>query len=241
MKKVPHILLVILSAGAVTARAQTISTFTGGDPGEGLDLQGTFLPGYAVYAGPGGENAIYPIQDARFENSLVAGGFDINGPFETGFGNPNYGGSPNDTNLTGITNFVRFGGAGTAPGTVGVSITAPVTLNQQYKLQLLFNEACCGNRGFDVYADNVLLALNFNPSVVQGDVDGNNSPGALITYEFTAPDGILDIELRTSNPPFGDSNAIIDAVSLEVVPEPGTALLAAMSGAGLLARRRRCR
>ena len=243
MKKLLPTVLAILSAGAATATAQTlITTFSGGDPGEGLQLQGTFLPGYAVYAGPAGETATYQIQNALFENSLVAGGIDISAPNETAFGSPNYGVTTNDTGLTSITDFVRFGGAGLASGTTGVLITAPVTAGTQYRLQLLFNEACCANRGFDVFADNILVTTDFNPSVVQGGVNnGNNLPGALITYTFFATDATLDVELRVSNPPFSDSNAIIDAVSLQVVPEPGTAILAAMSGAGLLALRRRRR
>jgi len=243
MRKLLPTVLAILSAGAATATAQTlISTFSGGDPGEGLQLQGTFLPGYAVYAGAGGETATYQIQNAVFENSLVAGGFEIFAPNETPFGTPTYGGTTNDLNLSRITDFVRFGGAGSPSGTTGVLITAPVTVGTQYRLQLLFNEACCANRGFDVFADNSLVTMNFNPSVVQGGVNNINTlPGALITYTFTATEPTLDVELRVSNPPFGDNNAIIDAVSLEVVPEPGTAILAAMSGAGLLALRRRRR
>ncbi len=233
--------LAILSACATTATAQTlISTFAGGDPGEGLELQGNFPTGYAVYAGADADIATFQVQDAVFQNSANAGGIDIFAPNLTAFGNPNYGGTTNDLNLSSITDFVRFGGQGSPSGATGVLITAPVTVGTQYRLQLLFNEACCANRGFDVFADNSVVTMNFNPSVVQGGVNNTNSlPGALITYTFTATEPTLDVELRVSNPPFGDNNAIIDAVSLQVVPEPGTAILAAMSGAGLLALRRR--
>jgi len=240
MKKIPSAIVAILSAGAATATAQ-ISTFSGGDPGEGLDLQGTFLAGYAVYAGNLSETAIYTIQDALFENSLVAGGIEISAANQTDFGagvtDPQ--GSADDLSLANITNFVRFGGAGAAVGAVGVSITAPLVIGQQYKLQLLFNEACCAGRGFDVEVEGVLVADQFNPSAIQGDTNGANQPGALVTYEFTATDTNLDANLVVAG--FADDNAIIDAVSLESVPEPTSVALAMLGGTGLLALRRRRR
>src|SRR5687767_1815074 len=122
---------VLLAPAGLMAQA-VVGTFSGGDPGEGLDLQGVFLPGYAVYAGDAAETATYQIQDAVFENSLVPGGFEITASQQTPFGSTNYGASTNDTNLTAITDFVRFGGAGSAAGTVGVAIDAPVVVGTQY-------------------------------------------------------------------------------------------------------------
>ena len=212
-----------------------VSTFTGGDPDEGLDLQGSFAPGYAVYAGPASETGTYTIQDAVFENALVAGGIDITAGQETPFREPGVvdpENSANDLNLQEITDFVRFGGNGAPVGTVGVAIDAPVIAGTQYKLQLLFNEPGNTGRGFDVAVEGVIVADEFSP--------GNSTAGALITHTFTATDSNLDVDLLVADG-FGDDNAIINAVSLEVIPEPGTASLLGLGLIVVGARRRRNR
>jgi len=240
--KFANLIPAILLTGASATVSAQISIFTGGDAGEGLNLQGTFLPGFAVYAGPGGETATYTIQNAVFENSLVLGGIDISAPNETAFGagvtDPQ--GSASDAGLANITNFVRFGGASAPEGSIGVAITAPILFGQMYRLQLLFNEACCNNRGFDVQVEGVLIADEFSPFVTQGDTDGGNQPGALITHVFTAGDTTLNANLLVAAG-FVDDNAIIDAVTLEAIPEPTSLALAMLGGAGLLAQRRRRR
>src|SRR5688572_27784818 len=83
----------LLSASG--ASAATINQFTGGDPGEGLDFEGTFL--YATHVG--GPAGPLQIGDATFIDADVAPGIDVIGPNNTPFGTPSYGDSPNDNNL----------------------------------------------------------------------------------------------------------------------------------------------
>ena len=230
--------LALAAATPLAAHAAVVSTFTGGDPGEGLDLQGNFAPGYAVYVGPQDELATYQVQDAAFVNADLPYGIDVNGVNNTAFGTPDYGFTSNDDNLEQVMNYVRYGNG--AAG-FGVYIDAPVVPGQLYRLQLMFNEACC-DRGFDVVIEGTNEVDDFNPGRTQGGGGGPapQNVGALITHDFVAGDNNLDIELLPGTP-FLDNNAIIDAVSLELVPEPGSLGLLVFGGLGLLARRRRGR
>ena len=155
----------VASAGlSLSAHAQTtVGTFSGGDPGEGLDLQGVFP--YAVNANSG--DGPVTIQDATF----VPDPGLITADNVTGFGAPVYGPSADDASLSAITDFVKWGNG------TDVGITLPnLTTGGQYKLQLLFNEACC-DRGFDVLIEDVNVADNFNPGTVQGNRAGGGTAG----------------------------------------------------------------
>jgi len=88
-----------------------------------------------------------------------------------------------------------------------------------YKLQLLFYEQCCDTRGFNVYADGVLIAENFSPPAVQGGVN-NTSSGAVVSAEFTTQRDHVVIVCTTygrSDPSLTDPNAILDGVTLEIL------------------------
>ena len=229
--------LVLAASGAAAAPiSTTVGTFTGGDEGEGLDLRGNIAPGYAVYAGPQDELASYQVQDAVFTNADLPHGIDINGVNNTPFGTPEYGDTSNDNNLENVMNWVRFGNGGAG---FGVYIDAEVVPGQLYQVQLLFNEACC-NRGFDVEIENEIRLDEFNPGIAQGGAGGAGpqNVGVVVTHIFTADDNNLDINLLPTAD-FPDRNAIIDAVTLELVPEPGSLALVGLSALGLLARRRR--
>jgi hypothetical protein len=216
----------VLALAAATAPAQSLGTFTGGDVGEGLDLDGNFL--YAVNVlGP----AAGQVRDANFTGE----------PAGVTFGNwnaqiPNwidteYGDSPADNALEEAMDSIRHVGAQDGVGTIALAGLTPGT---QYQLQLLFQEGCC-DRGFDVLVEGVTAVENFDTGEI------TNTAGTYIRRTFTAGDDTLNIELNGPGGAgtFADRNPIINALTLEIIPEPASLGLLTLAGVGLLARRRR--
>lgn len=188
--------------------ATVISSFTGGDPGEGLDFQGTFQ--YAVdVGGPGGVQ----IGDAVFTTDDVAGVVITAVNLSPAWNAPNYGDTAADDALESLTRDIRWS---PAPEDVFVTI-GNLTVGQRYALQLIFHEACC-NRGFDILIDGILEANEFNPGVVQGGVP-NPGMGAVATYTFTAQATELEVVLSNDDitSGFPDTNPILNALTLEVL------------------------
>jgi len=238
MKQILLSSIAVLLYSAATVSAQTtVGTFTGGDPGEGLDLQGTFAT--ALYAS-GADDGSIQVGDATFTFTDLNTGI-VTSSARTPFGAPTYGNptpSTDDLNLRLVNDYVYFAGNGN--GGEPLTIDLAVTAGQQYKLQLLYNEACC-NRGFDVIFEGVLAVDDFNPGIVQGGTGGGapQDVGTVLTHTFTATDGVFNVTLDGFNTPFPDKNSIFDSLTLETVPEPGSAILALTSAAGLLTLRRR--
>jgi len=191
-----------------------VGSFSGGDPGEGLDLQGNFL--YAINIGTAG--AAGKAGDATFTPETVPGvRVTAVNQIPTWGGRPEYGDSANDEVIEKVTHSIRY------DTRVVVELTGLVP-ESIYKLQLLFKEqGTSGNRGFDVVADGTRLAESFVPF----DWDGGGSTpnqAAVISAEFTtyrnklviigdgpaavddAPDDVLT-----------DSNAILNGVTLEIL------------------------
>jgi len=218
----------ILQGVVLEDLSSQVGVFTGGDPGEGLDLQGMFQ--YAVnFGAPGG----FSIGAAHFTDQNAPG---VTIAAENSIDNwftPNFGSSADDLNLNRVMDSIRWSDAA-LPGTDQVTIElANLMAGKEYKLQLLFQEGCCGGRGFDVYVEDGLAVDNFSPAAVVGGVDF--SRGAVITHQFIAQDSVLNIRLDGRGQPFSDKNAIIQGLTLETVPEPSTAILAALGAIGLLA------
>jgi len=209
----------------------TVGTFTGGDAGEGLDLDGNFV--YAVNVrGP----AAGAVRDATFTDDSAPGVTIAAGAELLNWITPNYGITTNDDNLETVLQSIRNAGAN--PGTVTIDL-ANLEIGKPYKLQLLFAEGCC-NRGFDVLVEGGLVADEFSPLALQEGVAGNSALyGTVVTHEFTAGDTTLNIVLSGAAASFPDQNPIIQGLTLELVPEPGALLLAVMGLVGLAAFGRR--
>lgn len=225
----------ILQAVTLEDLSTQVGVFTGGDPGEGLDFQGLFQ--YAInFAAPGG----FTIGDARFTDQNTPG---VTISAENSIDNwytPNFGTSANDDNLELVMDSIRWSDAA-PPGTEEVNIRLDnLLVGQWYKLQLLFQEGCCG-RGFDVYIEDALTVNDFSPIVlVGGSVDVTK--GAVITHEFLASDSTLTIRLDGRGTSFPDKNPIIQGLTLETIPEPSAVVLGVLGAIGLgasLARRRK--
>lgn len=194
-----------------------VSTFTGGDPGEGLDLQGRFI--YAVNTrGPGG----FKVGDAFFTSDQNLSNVQVDAGF-TGYSQnagseilnwstPNFGASTNDNNLEVVMQSIRHG----APGGQHQVNLANLVVGREYKLQLLFTEACC-NRAMDVSVNGTLVADNFNIPTTIGGINAAPTNGAVVTHSFVAASSTANILL---NGPGAtgvgiDTNPILNGFTLE--------------------------
>ena len=193
-------------ATSVLAAAET---FTGGDVGEGLDLDGAFA--YAINFGTPG--AVGKARDANFTSDGDPG-ITWSAPNQIpNWHNPAYGDTPEDDVIEQVMQSIRWN---TGPVSVNLANLIP---GQTYKLQLLFAEQCCANRGFDIRIEGLLLVNDFLPALIQGGA-GNTSQGVVVTYEFKAPDSVLNIQLTsdlTTDPAITDHNPILNGITLESI------------------------
>lgn len=212
MTQKPLPILLVLGACALTSSlsahaAATATPFSGPGDGEGLDLTGNFT--YAVNVGTGG--AAGKVRDAKFTADNVAG-VTVSAANEiANWLTASYGDTTDDNNLETVLRSIRWNAA---PDTV--KVTLAVETGAKYKLQLLFGESCCRGRAFDVKIEGNLEVDEFNPAGVQGD--DLAAQGAVVTYEFTAADDQLDIELDGNGietPEYNDHNAILNGFTLE--------------------------
>ena len=221
-------LLTALSASADLV----VSTFTGGDAGEGFDLSGTYV--YTVNLG--GSVASLDIQGYTFVNAATAGISLSANHLANWATSPDYGTTTDDNALESM----MFNTALDWDGTPFINIAAPVTIGQQYALQLLMSENSTteANRRQDIIVEGLTILDDFQ--ITQGlGVSNPQTYGTLVYYTFTATDDTLNLELARGAGGT-DPNPVAQAFTLQVVPEPSTLGLAVI-GLGLAALRRRLR
>ena len=197
----------------------------GGDEGEGLDLKGTFV--YAFNVGPNGGAG--QIQDADFTDDAAPGITVTAVNSIPDFSNYNFGTSVNDTRLKKVMDSIRW----EPSGAVLVDLTGIVP-GARYKLQLLFGEGCCATRGEDVIVEGTTVVHNFITGPAQGGA-GNGRRGSVVTYEFTAPDDVLNISCdgpAADDPSITDHNAILSGVTLERLSDAGAFLITQVTKTG---------
>lgn len=200
--------LLLLAAPFAQAQLTTVGTFTGGDAGEGLDLDGVFV--YAVNArGP----AAGPVRDAVFTDDS-APGVTLSAPNEIlNWSAPNFGTSSNDDNLELVMQSIRWANF---PTQVTVAL-ANLQPGQAYRLQLLFGEQCC-NRAFDVVVEGNEIVNEFAPFSTQGSTNlTGNGVGAVVTHFFVAGDDTLNIALGGTDTAQPDDNPTLQGFTLELV------------------------
>ena len=210
------LVLALVTSISGWAAPAVVSTFTGGDPGEGLDLQGNFT--YAVNVGPSGPAG--KVGDADFTADNIPGVtvMAVNSIGNGGWGAVNYGATENDKNLSFVMNSIRWTAA---PGVVEVRLA--VEQGVEYKLQILEHEECCPGRGFNIIIDGVTEVTNFMPGPTHAGVDGDfqgtkNLVGAVITKQLVATSSLLTIILSgpaADSPDITDRNAILNGFTLE--------------------------
>jgi uncharacterized membrane protein len=186
-----------------------IGTFTGGDVGEGLDLDGNFL--YAVNFGAGGTAA--QVRDAHFTPQNAAGVSVTTSSGSWTFA-VNFGDSQADNELEKVMSTFLYSGV-TTP--LGVSL-AGLQAGQYYKLQLLFCEDHYVNRPFDVVVNGRVVTNDFSPGTVVGGVLNNR--GAVITHVFRATQTNLDLTLNPTPASGSPRQSTLYGLTLKAVPAP---------------------
>jgi hypothetical protein len=186
----------------------TLAGFTGGDVDEGLDLDGSFLYAFSILPNTA---ATGQVRDAIFTSENVPGVSVLNATsMIAAWYRPDFGDTENDNNLERIIGNIRHGGG-------GANITlANLVVGRNYKLQLMFGEACCA-RGMDIYVDGKLVADEFAPFEYMGEIN-NPAQAAVVAYEFTAATNKVVIQTLGSTVTtehYTDRNPIINAVTLE--------------------------
>lgn len=183
--------MLCLALSGPLVQGATIGTFTGGDLGEGLDLQGNFL--YAVNVGPNG--AAGKVGDADFTADTVTGVTIDSRAAADGWAAPEYGDTPNDNTLEKVMRSIRHMWPPPLPP---MKVTlAGLETGAQYKLQMLFTEACC-QRAFDFFIDGELVLDEFAPVTVQGGIEMQTTTGVVVTHEFTAKTNRIEVVLDGS-------------------------------------------
>jgi hypothetical protein len=231
----------IISAGIALAfvatrihsHAATITTFTGGDAGEGFTLSGTYL--YAVDLGAEWTSN-QTVQGYTFVKATAAGvtvgttGTPLAAPWWQP--TPSYGSSANDDALEQIMGNTQLV-YGVSPT---VSLTIPVTSGQQYSLQLLFSDNSeTAARNFDVTIEGSLVADNFQPQQGVIPFTTPRTFGTVLTHTFTAGDNSLNVLLSQGDWSVGDANPIIQGFTLQAIPGPSTVLYADWAAANEVA------
>lgn len=185
-----------------------IDAFSGGDPGEGLDLTGSFLYAFNV-----GTNAVSgQAGDAVFTSDSIPGiwiGAENEIP---NWQSPVFGDSPADKVLEGVMSSIRWSAF---PNVLTLKLSN-LTAGQRYKIQLMFAESGY-NRGFDVYLGGILIADDFYPGQIQGET---SQQGAVLAYEFIAPDTEVSVVLNGLMAPGPDRNPTLSGVTLETLSAP---------------------
>ncbi len=198
--------VLIAAVLAATTSHAAVSTFTGGDAGEGLDLQGVFS--YAVNVqGPGG----LQVGDALFTSEGATLGYSQNaGSQISNWANPSFGVSSHDNNLETVMQSIRHG----APAGQHIVTLGNLTVGQDYSMQLLYTESCC-NRGFDVSVNGALVADDFNIPTTQGGINGSPTNGVIVSHNFTASSTMAKVLMNGYGTTFPDKNATLSGLTLE--------------------------
>jgi hypothetical protein len=143
---------------------------------------------------------------------------------------PDYGATSDDDALESVMQSIRW--TATNSEEEQLSLDLAVNPGGMYRLQLLFDDDGTA-RGFDVMFEDILVLNNWQAG------DGLLNTGSFISYEFTATDDMFNIVLDGFSTGFGDKNPILNAATLELIPEPSHTLLTVFGLAILASRRRR--
>jgi hypothetical protein len=209
---------------ASTVNLGTLTPFTGGDAGEGIDLTGDIVLAFNL----GGEaQTVQGVPFVPAYNTAPPAG--ISSPAATSFSyfnangkklSADYGTSANDNALEQIVTAVWYHPS--------LTIDLVVTPGIEYKLQLILQEGFftnqgTANRNFDISVESAAGMTNAVMGLVLGTETDGAAPaqpgadqGLVYTYTFTATDSSFRVTLA-DNASGADVNAILAAVTLEAL------------------------
>ena len=203
----------------------TVGTFTGGDVGEGLDLDGNIVDAEMANDAPGVSPTV--IRDAAFVTAGQDPNVSLNGLATIpNWIAPTYGANPTDANNLGldvVMNTIQHGQY--QPGIISIDLHNLVP-GTSYKLQLLFQEGGGSARRFNVYFNGTPLATQFASSSNSGN------KGVVVTYDFVAAAADAVVSLDGAGAVSNDLNPILNAFTLEKSPSDYTQSAGVLNLAG---------
>jgi hypothetical protein len=218
-------LALLLAFCASAAANPVIGSYTGGDPGEGLDFQGQFA--YAIDLANANMGGGQTIGDATFTpwqstpGATIAADSDDSSVFQMGT-------TAADAALKSLVDTGRWENGAADNITANLNVTQ----GRRYLLQLIFQEGwnatAAGIRQFNIDVEGTRVATNFDITGVTGPQTRNmaatpqvnvpNNLGAFLRYGFTAGDDQVNVVLSHG----AVDNPRIEALTLEIIPEPAT-------------------
>lgn len=225
---------------AGVAQGATLSKFTGGDVGEGLDLkndEGGFVYALNLRSTSGSDVTVGDVTFKSTTASSAPAGVTVvsyYSPFDTlvSIGAPNpftFGASANDNNLE----TVMDSGALANTGTFKFQLSLAVTTGKAYKLQLLMFANSGAHRPANYTIDGAGTTFIDIPS----DSSAYSNASYVVTELFTATNSTETITIAWTGA--GSSNqSIIHGLTLEYIPEPTIIALLGLGGLLLLRRKR---
>ena len=213
----PHISGFTLEDVTPPVLLATVSTFTGGDLGEGLDLNGEYV--YTVDVA--GDQYSSAVQGFTFADDEIVDGVTVTlggsvNSMETywKYKTPEYGVSSDDNQLEAMMAATAVS-SGTDPS---ITVDLDVIAGQTYELQLFFSEAeytTANARVFDIVVEDTLIAEKF--TTIPAEAAGWSpvpDVGVLVTYEFVAGDSVASVVLTNG------TSAVIQGIALKDVTSP---------------------
>ena len=218
MKTPLKTLLVAVSLCVASATSSGAATIVASLLDQETDIVNT--GGSLVSAANFGAGEVLTVNGLLHSAGTAGGGanFTINNTFQGDFRN-NASGLPDGTPL----NELLDGIAGANGITMSIS---GLTIGQEYLYQTYWE----GNAGTTL----TITMEGDNLSLVPDQV-----PAVLISYQFTATDSILNINIDRDDAVSGDPNNWLSGYSLQTIPEPSSSALLGVLGAFALLRRRR--
>lgn len=193
----------------------SVDTFTGGDAGEGLDLDGTFT--YAVNVGA---SVASTVRGVSFTAAGSTPGFTTTVQTNlASWSQPDYGASAADDALEVV---MRSTGYSASPAQPTFSMT--VEAGVRYKLQLLIGESGTNApwRGFDVLVDDKVIVPNLIPTAYTmregAFATQKTRVGVVVSHEFTAAGTQLKVTLDgpgANSPEILSRDALLNGLTLE--------------------------
>jgi hypothetical protein len=206
--------------------AMQTSRFTGGDAGEGIDLEGNII--YAASVDTSGAT----IRGVTFTDVTATAGSTFAAENHIPLWlSPNYGATANDLALANATRSIRWstsgdGGLDTVAGSVSNLVPG-----RSYKVQFLM-EDMGPTRHSAFRIDGDIIRSDIAYSAMQGGAAGPNvTAGTVVTYQFTAAGPTMTYQLeRPDTGATYDTNPIFNAMTVEDLGVLGVAASGAISG-----------